>query len=419
MYRAPTLSTSFRFFEIVIIGFCLLVPTRVNGALFTLTLDTEGTTTSQGYSDIEELFDQLTNSGLETLTNAYTPTSAAVAILDVRGLPAIAEYISDSNTLNFRVPSLDIDLTFDGITRDDSQDLFIEFLKGEGGSILTRLLQGFVSQTAVDPVAGNPNSLMANMAGADFNAVTQDIEIGGTDPLSTAGGTRRLLGIKLIAGTSEATGFRTNSIALPINYVIPLSNPQYQFILDMPLRYLDVENADVYDGSLGLGLRAPLHREKDLDWSITPMVRAGIVGSKNAGALQAIYSGTATSNLKLYFDNLTFAINNMVGLYQTGRVSGEYDGEYDLKNTIFRNGLSLSGRLAYQLFDESTTWKVQFVDTRITGDEWYIDTYDEIVADFGTLRREDRMTWQSLRVGAKYTFADEYEAFQLVLGYKF
>lgn len=399
-------------------GLCVIVPLTLHADLFDLTLETEGTVTSQGYSDIGQLFDQLTDAGLAELTAAYTPTSAATVTLGVRGLPAIAEYEANSPTLNFVVPSLGIDLAFQGATRDESQDLFTDFMEGAGGSILTQLLQGFVSQTAVDPVAGNPNSLMANMASSDFYAVTDDVDIDGKGPLSGDRARRRLLGVKLIAGNSEATGFRTKMISVPINYIVPLSNPQYQLIFDMPIRYLDVEGASAYDASFGIGLRIPLAM-RPVRWSITPLLRAGIVKSENAGALQAIYSQSATSRLKYSFNDLELTLNNMVGFYQTGSVAGDYDGEYDLRNTIFRNGLSLSGSLAGRLFDEPTTWEVEFVDTRITGDAWFIDVYHELALTFGTIRRENRMTWQSLRVGAKYVFADEYDGLQFVLGYRF
>jgi hypothetical protein len=86
---------------------------------------------------------------------------------------------------------------------------------------------------------------------------------------------------------------------------------------------------------------------------------------------------------------------------------------------IFRNGIALNGSLNFHLFDGPTSWQVQFVDTRITGDDWFIDAYNELAVAFGSRRREDRMTWQTVRIGAKYTFADEYDGLQFVIGYRF
>lgn len=213
--------------------------------LFELTVESEGASVCRGFSNIESLVTQIDNAGLQELIPAYQQDQSAVrATLDVRGLPAVAGYAVGSTTLNFTVPSLGIDLYFTGATRSESQDLFLDFLKGEGSAILTQLLQRFVSQTSADPVAGNPNSLMAQMAGMDYAASATTIDIKDNDSSAP-----RLIGIDVMAGTSEATAFHTNMVSLPINYIIPLDDPRYQIIIDAPLRYLNVEGADVYDGS--------------------------------------------------------------------------------------------------------------------------------------------------------------------------
>jgi hypothetical protein len=177
-----------------------------------------------------------------------------------------------------------------------------------------------------------------------------------------------------------------------------------------------VEGGDVIDGSFGFGVRVPILRR----WAVTPMLRAGLVGSVDAGAAQIAYSGTLTSKADFYFQDLRLSVNNMVGYYATGSVGiGTFQVDYNMKNTIFRNGLALEGSLNYKLFDDPTSWEVQFVDTRVTGDSWFNNWYDEIVLTLGTRRRATRMTWQDLRIGASYTFGDNFNGFQFVLNYRF
>jgi len=257
-------------------------------------------------------------------------------------------------------------------------------------------------------VAGNPNSFIAKMASSDY-------QIGTT----TDAGEENLLAIGLYAGASEASGFRTTSVSLPINYVITVPNPSkppYAFIFDLPIRYMDLEGGDVIDGSLGFGVRVPILRR----WAVTPMMRAGIVGSADAGVAQTVYSGMVTSKADFYFEDLRLSVNNMVGYYTTDSVRiGDFHLDYDVENVIFRNGLALEGSLNYQLFDDPTSWEVQFIDTRVTGDPWFNDWYDEIVLTLGTRRRATRMTWQDLRIGASYTFGDNFDGFQSVLNYRF
>ena len=389
----------------------IVLPVDTDGRdLFVLTAESEGTVATRGFSNVKRFLDELSEMALMELIPGYTPSASARMVLDVRGLPALAEYPADSTALQFAVPSLGIDLSFAGATRDESRELFVDFLKGEGESILTRLLQGLVSETAVDPVAGNPNSLMAQMAQRDFAVSSAD----GLD--------RKMLGIGLMAGRSEASGFHTNMFTLPINYVVTLPDPRFLFIVDAPLRYVNVEGGEVFDGSLGLGLRIPLFERPEapaLRWSVTPVVRAGVVESFDLGSLQAAYSASATSKLEHARGDLLFTLNNMLGYYKTGTVARGWSGDYDLTNQIFRNGLKVEGSLGYQLFQEPATWEIQYVNTQIAGDDWFIDNYNEIAATVGTRRRDDRENWQIFRVGAKYTFADEYDGFQLVLGYRF
>ena len=150
------------------------------------------------------------------------------------------------------------------------------------------------------------------------------------------------------------------------------------------------------------------------------MLRAGIIGAVDAGAAQMAYSGMVTSKADFYFQDLRLSVNNMVGYYTTRQRGHRYVHiDYNVDNVIFRNGLALEGSLNYKLFDDPTSWEVQFVDTRVTGDSWFNNWYDEIVLTLGTRRRATRMTWQDLRIGASYTFGDKFNGFQFVLNYRF
>jgi hypothetical protein len=378
-------------------------------SLYKLTATSEGITRSKGFDNIDDFINQLNNNGLQALIPPYQdPTSAANVTLDLRGLPATATYPANSTALNFQVPCSGTNETFQGATRDESQQMLRRFLEGRGGGELTNILQCLVSKSPVDPVAGNPNSLLATMASSDY-------QIGTT----MDAGKENLLGIGLNVAHSEASGFGTTWVSLPLNYVITVPNPSkppYAFIFDLPIRYLNVEGGNVIDGSFAFGVRVPILRR----WAVTPMLRAGIVGSVDAGAAQIAYSGTVTSQADFYFQDLRLSVNNMVGYYTTDSVSiGKFHVDYNVDNGIFRNGLALEGSLNYKLFDDPTSWEVQFVDTRVAGDSWFNNWYDEIVATVGTRRRATRMTWQELRIGASYTFGDKFNRFQFLLNYRF
>lgn len=404
-------------------------PASVEAAddLFELTatvLDT-GETASRGFSEIEKFVEQLGNEGLSDLLGTYTDASAAVADLNVRGLPATVSYAAGSTTLVFEAPTCDVLETFTGATRDESEELFEDFLKGEGEEAVTDLLQCLVEQTPTDPVAGNPLSLMSRMAAADFAIGSGVLTI---EPGEGEAEAPDLIGIGVRFDHASSVGFETNAVTLPLQYIATLPDPRWAVILDAPLTYIDIEGGNAYYGSFGAGLRIPL-----LDrWSLTPMARAGAVGSSDLGTVTAIYSGSVTSAFNIYGEDfftdgvgsglgdLKFSINNMAGYYITDSISaGDFHPEYDLENGIFKNGVSVEGSLGFMLFDDPTTWEIAFTDTRFAGHDMFIDQYNEFVVSFGTRRRATRMSWQSLRVGAGYTFADDYDGFHFSLNYRF
>ena len=398
-----------------------LSPSSIRASdLFELTVDIPGETASRSFSRIEDFIEQLSNDEFNNLFLTYQDNvTQADAVLNIRSIPAQANYAANSPVLNFQVPSVGINISFAGATRDESEDLFLEWFKGEGRDLLTKLLQEFVAKTPTDPVAGNPNSLMSGMVSSDFllgggyfnsSSSAQSGEESGEDDTN-------LIGIGVHYGHASSLGFKSDVVTLPLNYIWTLSKPGWAVIIDAPLTYINIEDSEAYHGSLGLGLRIPLLGRR---WAITPMFRAGITGSRDIGSAAIIYSGSLTSNFNLYFGDIKLSLNNMVGYYRTDSIKiGDYDIEYDLENEVFRNGFSLEGSLNWTLLDDPTSWELAFVDTRFIGDDLFLDNYNEVALSFGTRRRTNRMTWQSLRLGAQYTFGDDYDGYQVTLNYRF
>ena len=308
---------------LIVLVLCVLFhPSLQARSLFELTVEVDGgEPVSKGFSNAQNFIDQLRSDGLRSLSPNYTEVSQVDAELDARGLRAFASYTKNTTLLTFQVECAGVEEKFEGQTRDESQDLLVDFLEGNSQEV-TDIAQCFVSDTPVDPIAGNPNSLMANMAASDFRVGTV-----------TDAGEENLFGIGIRAGASEASDFRTWSVELPINYVITIPNPSkppYAIIFDLPIRYLNVEGGDLVDASFGLGVRIPVLGH----WAITPLLRAGIAGSTDAGALQSVYSASITSKLDFYFDDLRLSLNNMVGYYETDDdiSTGDFNGEYDIEN---------------------------------------------------------------------------------------
>lgn len=383
---------------------------------FSIRLTVGSETATRNYTSIEDAINQLDNSGLNSMVSSYTNRSAASVVANIRGLSATLNYDANATTLKLRVPVAGISEDFTGATRDESQRKLEDWFKGSGNSSLTKLLQAAVAETATDPVAGNPNSLMANMAATDF--IKSGGQATGSVMTSTAksGDSRATFGLGARFGQYTADGSSSSSYTLPIGLAFDFADG-YQLSFDVPLTLMDTEGAKSYSGSFGIGLKIPVTTE----WSLTPGVRAGAVGSIDLGAAGAIYSGTVTSNYNLAVDkNTTVSIGNMAGIYKTlSLTTGDYTIDYDLTNTLVRNGVTVTTDLGLELFGNKLLTSAFVADTRFFGDALYIDNYQEVGIFFSTAEKFGILMDNPLSIGVTYTHGKDFNGFSANFGFKF
>jgi hypothetical protein len=394
---------------------------------FELTVNVLDNTGFRDFSNLEDFLNALETEELNSIVSTYTNVSPADSILNIRGVPATATYTAGSPVLTFNIPSLGITEVFAGATRDESEELFEDWWEGEGGAALTRLLQEMVAKTPIDPVAGNPNSLMSQMVAADFSSASALgmgpgpgalSEVGGGGGVAAeAGQTRNLIGLEARFGRFTSGAFDTDVITLPLNYTYTLADPRWAVIFDLPLTYVDNSGASSYSGSFGVGLRVPFGD----NWSLTPSARMGAVGSVDLGSAALIASGSVTSNYTFDFQNSTLSVANMLGYYKTFSVSaGDYDVKYDLTNYVSRNGLLFNQILPFDVMNQDTSIELAAVNTQFFGDELYVENFTELSATLGTFRRDGLIAWNALRLGFTYTFGEnDYQGWRVSLGYRF
>jgi hypothetical protein len=406
-----------RFIATVMVAGTLMLPGVVVAEdLFSISLTVDGTSDSASYDTVEDIVAAVDNNGFSRIVSSYTDTSVATANLSIRGIPAIVQYKDSGTTLTFSAPAAGVsEVTFTGATRDESQDLFETYLENNSDDLLEKLFSYAVANTAVDPVAGNPNSLVSTMASSDFS---QGTELGGGSAEKTTQASSASNSFELGArfGQFAAGDFTQNAYTLPIAYTFRFdSDPRYQLKFDAPITYIDTDGAQSFHGSLGVGLRIPVTD----DWSVTPAVRAGAVGSIDMAAAAVVYGGSVTSNYNLYYDDLKFSIGNSVGMLKTTSVSVEdYEIAYELLNQMTRNGVGVEGPLDYTLFGKPTSWQASAAYTQFFGDELYVDGYADFAVSFGT--RASDTAWDNLRIGVVYTVGNnDYQGARLNFGYTF
>ena len=393
--------------------------------LFSVTVETGGVTDSASSNDIRDLVDFIENGNYQEINAAYTDTSIADSLYNFRGVPATVRYPTAGSTLIFEIPSIGISETFSEATRALSEEALIDFLETNQNGILTALFQELVKTSPVDPVAGNPNSLMSKMVAADFNSATtvgpgNSFKASGSADGGAADGegdAPNLIGLQARFGRFAAGDFNSNVVDLPFSYVVPLADPRYAVTFDAPLTFVSTEGAQSYAGSLGVGVRLPI-----LDnWFVTPALRFGGTGSVEVGGASMLYSGSVTSNYEFNLAGIDFSLGNGVTGLQTVPISfNGYEADYDLTNFVFRNGLGASGDTGFTLFSEPVTWEAAVVNTQFIGDALFVENATDISVSFGTEASENGLTWDSLRVGLTYTITNaDYSGLRLNFGYQF
>lgn len=353
---------------------------------------------------IPELFD---NDSLSAIDPGYAITDPVTGLIDLRGLAAELSYAGGSTALRFRVDAAGIDVSFDGGSRDASQEQFERWLlEGDGSGSATALLQAMVAYSPVDPVAGNPNSLESRMFGADYRMGTS----GQFQSWAEGAAIPNLFRVDLGGGYYNADGWDVASIDVPLHFSFGVD--RLALLVDVPVTFTSTQGAWTGMGSGALALRvAPLEW-----WALTPAVRIGGVGSIDLGGLAVMYSGSLTSHIRLPWGPFVFGIGNMGGVASTidsVEIAG-YSLAYDLTNWVTRNGGYIEGNLGSDWLGAGFGWRVFGSDVRFFGDDLYMDSYAEVGVGAGA-----GAVLLGLGLEVSYLFGQDYDGVSARLGLRF
>ena len=172
----------------------------------------------------------------------YNDNSAATAILDWRGVDVLGKFKKNSTLFSLDIPSINVHERFKGATRDDSIDMLEDWFKEDGGSVIKDLMKELVEETPNDPVAGNPNSLMAGLVGSNYgSAFSTSMEIESRSEESKSAETEEgeepkktsysnIASIAPRFGSFRQGDLDSRHVTLPISYAIRFNrDPRYQF----------------------------------------------------------------------------------------------------------------------------------------------------------------------------------------------
>jgi len=372
-----------------------------------------GQTGTSGFTTAEDALRALETGNLQGVVNQYTGVESANAALGFRGLPISLSYPTANNsTLLLQIPSLGINQSFSGSDRNDSSKLLRDYFKN--GDLLGQIMKKLAAVSPVDPIAGNPNSLMSRMAAQDFST-------GFTDPIATVGPreegaepVNNLIGIDLRHGSFKQDDLKSTVISLPLSYVVRNDlNPRRQMIFSMPLTQTDAEGAKSYQAGLGFAFRLPVND----NWALTPGIGYTIAGSEDLGSAAQMASLSLTSHLAYDLGWGSVAMGNMIGSYKTLKTNvGDYSFDPQIRNTVLRNGVMMS--LPTPMGGKRMSTEFSIIDTRYSGTELYMKSYQEYGIALSTAR--SAVSSRSfLRTGLNFLQSSKSKGLTLNFGYWF
>lgn len=396
-----------------------------------------------GFSSVDDTIDYLDPDALRAMYPTIDTASVNV-LMDFRGLSGLQlDFAAGTGQMTFVVPQLGFNTTFGracnptapGDCADARRQALRElrqFLETDR-RFLKRLLTALARFSPIDPLAGNPDSLFSRSMRADFQqgfthkvsqiwgcSTTAFNQTFGGGPIEVAAAgdvgdifadarartaelqAQNEIGIGLVysSTTAESAGgdYSTTGYVVPLSYTFKLdSDPRRKIRIDLPLGYTDTDGAATYSAGLGFAYTHPL---SDV-WTLTPAVGAGATGSDDLGSAGGVASYSVTSAYTWRLGGFALSMGNAVGKYDALALKiGDIEAEADISNTVFTNGLLLTG--PNSLIARNLVMEFSLTDTRVTGDDVYLDTYDEVGVALGYMRTSMGVIDSYSKVGLSY-----------------
>lgn len=376
-------------------------------------INVDGINESVDAPNLFDLMNDLKEVALEELFPLYSPASAVSINFNFRGIASLSSFAAGSTTLNVVIPQAGITESFTGETRDDSLQLYRQYLRDGAGN--GRILKAYSKYSPIDPIAGNPNSLMAQMAQSDY-MMGHLSPLSGCDCCWSAQPIRHEFQVGSYVGRAFSNGYDTTIVTLPLRYSYS-PRGDWAFIIDAPITYNRNGGASSIYSSLGTGVRIPVAS----NWSLTPIARFGAGGSLDLCTAGDFFAAGLNSVINLNACGYVFSVTNYAGYYSSANLwlSG-VNFNYHLQNYIFKNGFSVNTCEGYCLCGRKLNFSFSFIDSYFARDTLYMRHYDEIQFNLITTGLNPCLDYDCLSLGFAFQFGQQgYRGYFVNLFYQF
>ena len=362
----------------------------------------------------EGLINLIDTNGLQSIAPSYQATSQAAISINFNSVPMTGTFSTNSPVLQVQIPVLGVNQTFNGATREESGDLFLDYLKDNG--IIGKIMNYQARNSANSPITGQ-GGLIPSAIAADFDQNFNNVatQVAAPASVATQQGTNNLIGVSAQYTNLERNGITTNVTTLPLTYSIRNDiDPRRQLILSVPISVADVNGARSFHLGAGVAYRKPMND----NWTLTPSFKYSLVGSKDLATVAGLYSISVTSAYLFDLPDYDIAIGNMVSYNKTAKFSaGDYAFDPDISTLAIRNGVMLSQPVVLQ--GKKMTVEYSLIDTRyLGGDRPFASNSQELGITLGT-NKNAFYSGSYLRGGLTYITAKGSRGFTANVGYWF
>ena len=324
----------------------------------------------------------------------------AQVVLDYAGVAGAArvDVAGDGRSATLTLGPTGFTRTFSAEDRDGLEDEIEDFLRDEGAGVYAEFLAALREQILVSVLDGNPNAATAVLAGQSFrrHAIPGPEAYGGPRALSFELDEDRNAFVRYegTAGVFDAGDFEGTRFTGQLHGGVDLTE-RVGLSGAYTLGYQDVEDADLFQGGLEVGVPvtlfgvAPAHGgERGFSLRVIPVVQLGAAGSVDTADGGAFfgYGGNAAAAWRVG----DFTLSGGVGLVAYDGFDFSFEDDFEFETDLSQGVLSAGGELLWRLgssfsLDAGATYH-RFLDDAAVEDWWSPTAGVAWTASWSTLR---------------------------------
>ena len=404
-------------FSLIIIFNFMIV--SVHASLFGINIEQNGEKFNISFNSLKELTASIETIQNQLVDKGFDPAASLTGGIIFKGLNitlnSVIDPITGVATLTYNIPGVKDGKVIGVDLETVLGSLGEEFINDP--EILQKIFKAAAANTPVDPIAGNPSSLMARMVFTEFGLATNSPR----DPARIR--TKFTPYFARDMYNLNGKTINVDTLYLPLNHNFNLTKKGTALRFDMPLAVTMTDGILSADLQLGVALKIMIMD----NWSITPGYRFGGGGSLGLLAFGFLNSYNITSfktwnffdsklqleliNMFGYIQSMDFeSLNNLIA--KTGMMTGA--PSYDLQNFVTKNGVYIKYMPTKRL-----GMRLGIADTYFMGSELYISHYNDIDFDLviasGKNKNIDRLVLRGT-----YSFGEkEYQGYKFHFGFSY